>query len=117
MADRPWEPDRALTSAAARASVESQFPQVDTRRFDHLGSGWEFDVYLSEDGWVFRFPRRAEYATLFERESRVHELVAPALAPSVAVPRVELWGEPGPGSPYPFAGHRMVPGVPADDAQ
>jgi aminoglycoside 2''-phosphotransferase len=109
----PWEPDRALTLRQAQAAIRSQFPQIDVSRLEHLGAGWEFDVYLTRDEWVFRFPRRAEYATGFSWERAVHDLVAPFLK-SVAVPRVELLGEPGPDFPYAFAGHRLVAGVRAD---
>lgn len=111
--DRPWEPDRALTIRAAQAVIGSQFPHIDVSSLEPLGRGWEFDVYLTADGWVLRFPRRAEYATIFDRERSVLELVAPRLEP-VSLPRVELVGVPGPDFPYPFAGHRLIAGVRAD---
>ncbi len=113
--ERRWEADRPLGAASVRSAIESQFPGLEARDVVHLGSGWEFDVYLTSDGWCFRFPRRAELSTMFERESRVHALVAPVLDPFVAVPNVELWGQAGPAFPYAFAGHRMVPGIGADD--
>jgi aminoglycoside phosphotransferase (APT) family kinase protein len=115
LSDRPWEPDRLLSIDDVRASIQAQFPEVDTTTIRPLGSGWEFDVYLTTDGWVFRFPRREEYSSAFRREGSVLELVAPVLAPWVDVPRVELWGRPGAWFPYPFAGHRLVRGVPVDD--
>ncbi|MGH7575267.1 MAG: phosphotransferase family protein, partial [Longimicrobiales bacterium] len=61
-----------------------------------------------------RFPRRAESAALFETEAPVHELVSRFLPSHVAIPRVELIGQPGRGFPYEFAGHRFIPGEPAD---
>lgn len=111
---RPWDADRPLTLAAVRSAILSHFPVVDVRGLEHLGSGWEFDAYMTADGWVFRFPRRAEYARIFERESAVHALLRPVLPTHIAIPRVELLGAPGPHFPYPFAGHRWVPGVSAD---
>jgi aminoglycoside phosphotransferase (APT) family kinase protein len=113
--DRPWEADRSLTRDTARLAIASQFPEVDARRLGHLGSGWEFDAYVTADGWVFRFPRRAEYAGVFDWESAVHRMVTPFLAPSVSVPNVELLGVPGTEFPYAFAGHRLLPGLRADD--
>lgn len=115
LSERRWEADRSLRAASVRSAIESQFPSVQTHDVVHLGSGWEFDVYLTSDGWCFRFPRRAELSSIFERESRVHALVARVLHPFAAVPIVELWGQPGPEFPYAFAGHRMVPGIGADD--
>jgi aminoglycoside phosphotransferase (APT) family kinase protein len=109
-----WEADRKLTLDDARALIGARFPEVDSSELKHLGSGWEFDVFLTRDGWVFRFPRRAWCEGLFELERRPHALVAPALGPTIAVPEVELLGEPTEGFPYKFAGHRFIDGVPAD---
>ncbi|HSR43537.1 MAG TPA: aminoglycoside phosphotransferase family protein [Longimicrobiales bacterium] len=110
----PWAADRVLTAAAAREAIAGAFPDVDVGSVELLGSGWEFDAYRTADDWIFRFPRRAECAALFDAESVVHELVRPLLAPRFAIPRVERVGAPGPAFPYRFVGHRMVPGVAAD---
>ena len=115
MGDKPWDADRPLDAGQVRASIESQFPGLDARAISFLGSGWEFDVYVTADGWCFRFPRRVEYSTLFDVEAETLGLVAPVLGPDIAVPLVELRGSPGPSFPYPFAGHRVVPGIPAND--
>jgi aminoglycoside phosphotransferase (APT) family kinase protein len=109
----PWEADRPLTPEMARAAIAQRFPMIDTRNLELLGSGWEFDAYAA-DGWVFRFPRRAESATLFERERGVLALAASALSRHVLVPKVELVGEATSEFPYPFAGHRLIRGVTAD---
>jgi len=114
MTSYPWEPDRQLTLDGARAAIQERFPAIDTRALMHLGSGWEFDAYRTSDGWVFRFPRRAECAEFFEPERRVHRLVAAHLPRQVALPHVELLGEPTSGFPYRFAAHRFIPGVAAD---
>ena len=110
----PWDPDRPLTAQGARAVIAACFPEVDSRTLKYLGSGWQFEAYLTADGWAFRFPRRAWCADLFESERRVHELVSRVLAPKIAVPNVELMGQPTDGFPYRFAGHRFISGVPAD---
>ncbi len=114
MESLPWQPDRTLTAEDARAAIGTCFPEVDSQTVKHLASGWEFDVYLTPDGWVFRFPRRDWIAGVFELERRAHELVAPVLAPKIAVPNVELMGEPTDAFPYRFAGHRFIDGVTAD---
>ncbi|MFN2566393.1 MAG: phosphotransferase family protein [Gemmatimonadaceae bacterium] len=114
MSSPPWEPDRPLTRETASSLISACFPTIDSRELRHLGSGWEFDAFLTTDGWVFRFPRRADSATLFEVERRVHHLVSGVLPPRIAIPRVELLGQPGLGFPYRFAGHRFIEGVAAD---
>lgn len=114
MNSAPWEPDRPLTLEDARAVIMACFPAIDARELKYLGSGWDYDAYLTSDDWVFRFPRRADCADVFESESRIHHLAASALPSGIAVPHVELMGQPSPGFPYRFAGHRLIPGVAAD---
>jgi aminoglycoside phosphotransferase (APT) family kinase protein len=111
----PWDPDRTLTVDGVTRAITAQFPNVDASELRFLGSGWEFDAWLSRDGWVFRFPRRAEAEGLFEPERRVHDLVRPALPSGVVIPCVELVGAPGMDFPYRFAAHRFIPGIPADE--
>src|SRR3954467_15985662 len=115
MSALPWHPDRPLTTEDARAAIATCFPHVDSESARHLATGWEFDVYLTADDWVFRFPRRGWIACVFEPERKAHDLVAPVLAPNIRVPRVELIGKPTESFPYEFAGHRFIEGVPADD--
>lgn len=103
-----------LTREAATAAIESCFPAIECRGLEYLGSGWEFHVYLTSDGWVFRFPRTARDAELFEPERRVHELVSRVLPTAIALPRVELVGEFAAGYPHRIAGHRFISGIPAD---
>ena len=114
MVSPPWEADRHLTLEGARTVIGARFPEVDSRTLEHLGSGWEFDTFLTADGWVFRFPRRAWCEAHFESERRVHDLVSRVLPSSTAIPTVELVGQPTEGFPYRFAGHRFIQGVPAD---
>jgi aminoglycoside phosphotransferase (APT) family kinase protein len=113
--ERPWQTDRELTLEDARKAIQTQFPSVDTAELRYLASGWEFDAYLTRDGWVFRFPRRAESAEFFEREARVHELVLQHMPARIAIRRIELLGEPSASFPYRFGGHRFIPGVSADE--
>jgi aminoglycoside phosphotransferase (APT) family kinase protein len=103
-----------MTREAASAVIRARFPAIDSEGIRHLGSGWEFDAFLTADGWVFRFPRRAHCAALFEPERRAHHLVSSVLPPAIAVPQVEIVGQPASGFPYCFAGHRFIPGVAAD---
>jgi aminoglycoside 2''-phosphotransferase len=114
MSSHPWEPDRQFNVEIARSVIRAAFPRVDVTRLDPVGSGWEFDVFVTADGWAFRFPRRAEYQSLFEREQPVLALARSVLPPETAVPLVELTGAPSLEFPYTFAGHRYIEGVPGD---
>jgi aminoglycoside phosphotransferase (APT) family kinase protein len=109
-----WEPDRKLTIDMAAEVVRSSLPSIAWRGLRFLGAGWEFDAYLTSDGWVVRFPRRQEMAELFTRERPVHRLVAKHLPSGIAVPVVEFLGEPAAGFPYKVAAHRYIKGVDVD---
>jgi len=111
----PWGVDRPpLVPETAATLIRASFGSVDVDGIAHLGSGWDFDAFVTRDGWVFRFPRRAECAATLDAERRIHDLVARALPSSVAIPRFDLLGEPSAAFPYRFAGYRFISGVPAD---
>ena len=111
----PWEPDRELTLEHAQSVIRASLPSLNADDLTFLGSGWEFDAYLTSDKWVVRFPRRKEMAGLFEKDLRVHALVAPYMPPAVEVPHIELVGQPAAGFPYGIAAHRFIPGVAIDE--
>ncbi len=103
-----------LSRDTATAAIQACFPGVRTDGLTHLGSGWDFDAFLTTDGWVFRFPRRAECATTLDTERRLQDVVAAVLPRSVSMPKAELAGQPSSAFPFPFAGHRFIHGVAAD---
>ena len=114
MSISPWKPDYPLTPATAAGIIATRFPDIDAEALRALGSGWHFDVFLTTDDWVFRFPRHGWCADLFDAEASAHRLVAGRLPSNISVPRVERVGAPALGYPYRFAGHRFISGVPAD---
>lgn len=111
---RPPHLDPPLSRETASAAIHACFPDVCAKGVVHLGSGWDFDAFLTTDGWVFRFPRRAECVGTLDTERRLHGVLAAALPPSVVVPNVELAGQPTDAFPYRFAGYRFIRGVAAD---
>jgi aminoglycoside phosphotransferase (APT) family kinase protein len=88
---------------------------METRDLTLLGSGWEFDAWLTRDGWIVRFPRRAGMDELLAPERRVHQLVRPVLPPGIEVPLVEHVGQTPDRFPYRIAAHRFIHGIPADE--
>jgi aminoglycoside phosphotransferase (APT) family kinase protein len=115
MPSPPWRTDRSLTASQARAAIGTQFPELAPVRVKWMGAGWDNDVYLANDAWIFRFPRRREVARGLELEVGWMRLVAGSLAGSaLRVPEFEKLGRPGPSFPYRFAGYRALPGVEAD---
>ena len=110
----PWDPDRPLSLETARAVVQAVLGEASANTARPLGSGWDFDAYVSDQGWVIRFPRRVEAQVLLDREGPILELVRSTLPASVAVPKVRLLDHRVEGFPYRVAVHPFIVGIPAD---
>src|SRR5688500_19962926 len=96
----PWDADRELSLELAAAVIRETIPSLDVRELTLIGRGWEFDAYLTRDGGVVRFPRRAEVASLFESERGVHQLVSRCLSSTIGIPQAGLRGQPPARLPY-----------------
>jgi aminoglycoside 2''-phosphotransferase len=110
----PPPADRELDAEIVRDVVREQFPDLRVATVKRLGEGWEYDTYVVDDRVVFRFPRQAG-GDDFEWEERLHALVASAIGDIVGIPRITHWGRSSARFPYAFAGHELIPGVPAND--
>lgn len=108
---RPWEPDHPVDHALARHLLDSQFPDLAGVPLEHLGRGFDADVWRAGK-WAFRFPRRRVAVACLEAEMRALGGLAPHLPLPVPVP--ERFGEPSPAFPAPFYAHRWLSGSSAD---
>ena len=115
MTTEEWLPGPSLTKDTAAKLIGTSFPGMETANLQHLGTGWQYDAFLTTDGWVFRFPRWDWPGDLFEREARVHRFVAEILPSQIRLPRVELLAPPSAQFPHPIAGHRYIAGVGAEE--
>src|ERR671914_308035 len=104
-----------ITREKAATLIDALFPDVDAAELRYLGSGTLYDVFLTADGWAFRFPRWNWSGDLFEPEATVHKFVAQRIPSRIRIPRVELLAPPSAQFPYPIAGHRYIPGVGAEE--
>jgi aminoglycoside phosphotransferase (APT) family kinase protein len=55
---REWAAEVTVDEALARRLIRAQFPDLELRSLSLLGQGWDMTVWLVDDRWVFRFPRR-----------------------------------------------------------
>jgi aminoglycoside phosphotransferase (APT) family kinase protein len=110
----PWVAEREVTPELALALVREQFPELDARRAEPFGSGWDNTAFLLDGHAVFRFPRKQSTVVLLERESRILPRIAGRLP--LAVPDPRWIGRPSERFPWPFAGYPRLDGVPADAA-
>jgi aminoglycoside phosphotransferase (APT) family kinase protein len=109
-----WDADVEVDASLVRALLAEQFPELDPRSARLLGEGWDNAVWLVEEQWAFRFPRRAIAVPLVARELVVLSRVAAFLSIAVPVPR--FVGRPSERFPRPFFGHALLPGGELADA-
>lgn len=105
---RPWEAEIEVTAELALALVRQRFPELESRRAEPFGSGWDNTAFLVDDAVVFRFPRKASTVELLETETRALPALAPRLPLAVPVP--EWVGRGTEAYPWTFAGYRRLPG-------
>jgi len=103
-----WDADVEVDGALVRALLGEQFPELDAGSARLLGEGWDNSVWLVEERWAFRFPRRAVAAPLVERELAVLGPLA-ALVPA-AVPVPVHVGRPSERYPWAYFGAPLLPG-------
>lgn len=113
MAQRPWIPEHPVDRTLAIALVHDQFPGLTDDPPEHVGQGFDTDVWRFGDV-VFRFPRRAVAVPLIRTELQVLPFLASQLP--VAIPTPTLVGVPSPAFPFPFYGHPFLEGTTADRA-
>ena len=80
-----------------------------------LGEGWDHSVWVVDERYVFRFPRRQAAIPGFEREFTVLPKLAPLVPLPVPVPA--FTGEPTSEFPWPFFGAELIPGIEAGVAE
>jgi aminoglycoside phosphotransferase (APT) family kinase protein len=103
-----WDADVAIDASLVRALLEEQFPELDASSARLLAEGWDNAVWVVEERWAFRFPRREIAVPLVARELAVLPRLAPLLP--IPVPAPQLIGAPSERFPRPFFGAQLLPG-------
>jgi aminoglycoside phosphotransferase (APT) family kinase protein len=105
---REWAAEVTVDEGLARGLIAGQFAGVELRSLRLLGEGWDNTVWLVDERWAFRFPRRAVAIPGFERELAALPALAPRLP--LPVPDPVFVGRPTDAFPWPFFGARHIPG-------
>jgi aminoglycoside phosphotransferase (APT) family kinase protein len=92
----------------------TRFPELEVRSLRKLAEGWDNSLWVVDERYAFRFPRRAIAIPGVEREIAVLPTLAPLLP--LPVPRPVFVSGPVEDYPWPFFGCELVPGVEAGDA-
>jgi aminoglycoside phosphotransferase (APT) family kinase protein len=109
-----WSADVVVGGDLARRLIAYQFPAVELRTLRLLAEGWDNTVWLADERWVFRFPRRELALPGFERELAVLPRLAPLLP--LPIPDPVFRGRPAHGFPWRFFGAALIPGREVADA-
>ncbi|WP_026691682.1 phosphotransferase [Alteribacter aurantiacus] len=103
-----WDKELVIGREEAAELIAGQFPNLSPVKIEALDEGFDNTVYLVNEAYVFRFPRRKVATVLIEREARfLPEL--PDLG-DIATPRPQFIGKPTAGYPWPFLGYGFFDG-------
>jgi aminoglycoside phosphotransferase (APT) family kinase protein len=92
----------------------TQFPGLDAESLRPFAEGWDYSIWVVDERWAFRFPRREMAVPGVRREIAVLPELAPLLP--IPVPEPVFAGEPADGFPWPFFGSALLPGQELGDA-
>jgi aminoglycoside phosphotransferase (APT) family kinase protein len=109
-----WSAERTVDADLARRLIAEQFPELELSSLRLLGEGWDTRVWLVDDEWAFRFPRRQYVIAGIENEMAVLPRLA-RLVP-LPIPNPTLLGRPSDAFRWPFYGARFLPGRELADA-
>ena len=66
-----WDADVDVDAGLVHALLGEQFPELDASSARLLAEGWDNAVWVVEERWAFRFPRREIAVPLVARELAV----------------------------------------------
>src|SRR5947208_12702681 len=108
-----WRAELVVDEELARRLV-GQFPELDVESLRPFAQGWDYTIWLVNEEWAFRSPRREIAVPGVRREIAVLPELAPLLP--IPVPAPVFVGEPADGFPWPFFASALMPGRELGDA-
>jgi aminoglycoside phosphotransferase (APT) family kinase protein len=108
-----WTAELVVDEELARRLL-AQFSELALTSLRPFAEGWDYTIWLVDETWAFRFPRREIAVPGVLREVAV----LPELGPSLPIPVPEpvFVGNPGDEFPWPFFGSPLLPGRELGDA-
>ena len=102
-----WTAELVVDEELARRLL-AQFPELEVESVRPFAEGWDYTIWLVNELWTFRFPRREIAVPGVRREIAVLPELAPLLP--IPVPAPVFVGRPAGGFPWPFFGSELLPG-------
>jgi aminoglycoside phosphotransferase (APT) family kinase protein len=109
-----WSAEIVVDEALARLLL-TQFPELSVETLRPLAEGWDNAVWIVDERYAFRFPRRQIAIPGVELELAVLPKLAPLLP--LPIPDPVFRGRPAEGYPWPFFGSKLLPGRETCDAE
>jgi aminoglycoside phosphotransferase (APT) family kinase protein len=108
--NQPWNGEMSIAPSEARELLLSQFPELAPAHVEPFGEGFDNQVFLVNEKYVFRFPRKAAAEGLLKTES----LILPELriAAGIHYPVPVYAGNPDNSYPWFFSGYKKISGSP-----
>jgi aminoglycoside phosphotransferase (APT) family kinase protein len=102
-----WEAEIVVDEPLARRLLQ-QFPELETQTLRALGYGWDYTIWVVDERYAFRFPRREMVVAGTEREIAILPKLAPLLP--LPIPEPLFVGCPTDEYSWPFFGSPFLPG-------
>jgi aminoglycoside phosphotransferase (APT) family kinase protein len=112
---REWAAEVTVDATLARRLIGEQFPELGLRSLRLLGEGWDMTVWLVDDRWVFRFPRREMVIPGLMNEIAYLPQLASRLPLPIPIPT--HLGRPSAEYRWPFYGAPFLPGRELTEAE
>jgi len=107
-----WNAEVVVDEELARRLI-GQFPELTLDSLRPFADGWDNAVWVANEQWAFRFPRRAVAVPGVEVEIATLPVLAPILP--LPIPTPVFVGRPADGYPWPFFGGALLQGREACD--
>jgi aminoglycoside phosphotransferase (APT) family kinase protein len=109
-----WTAELVVDEELARQLLR-QFPELAVESLHRLSEGWDYTIWVVDEAWAFRFPRREVVVPGTLRELATLPQLAPLLP--IPVPEPVYVGEPTGKFPWPFFGSKLLPGRELGEAE
>ncbi|HYK71733.1 MAG TPA: phosphotransferase [Pseudoneobacillus sp.] len=105
---QPWSPEVTITASEAKRLIEQQFPPLKPVAITELGKGFDNTVFIVNEQYVFRFPRKEIAVELLNTENQLLPLLVHDL--NIDIPEPIFFGQATEAYKWPFTGYRLVKG-------
>jgi aminoglycoside phosphotransferase (APT) family kinase protein len=111
---REWTADLVVDEELVRRLL-TQFPELAGADVRPFAEGWDYAIWVVDERWAFRFPRREIAIPGVEVEIAVLPTLAPLLP--IPVPAATFVGRPSDDYPWPFFGAPLLAGRELSEAR